>query len=114
VENLSNYLGHPRCDLEKLNVSECDINGKGALSLLIGLKKCATLHEIKAYKSDMSARYVRRVVNQGLSNSLKFIYLDNCNLGSAGAIGVVDAIIRNKNIKRISLRNNEIDDEAAR
>lgn len=27
---------------------------------------------------------------------------------------MVDAIIRNKNIKRISLRNNEVDDEAAR
>jgi Ran GTPase-activating protein (RanGAP) involved in mRNA processing and transport len=27
---------------------------------------------------------------------------------------IVDAIIRNKNIRRISLRQNEIDDEAAR
>ena len=63
VENLAGYLGDKRCDLNKLNVSECDINGKGALHLLTGLKKCATLHEIKAYKSDFGARYVRRVVN---------------------------------------------------
>jgi Ran GTPase-activating protein (RanGAP) involved in mRNA processing and transport len=46
--------------------------------------------------------------------SLKYIYLDNCCLGSQGAIGVVDAIARNKNIKKISLRYNEIDDEAAK
>ena len=31
LENLQNYLGDKRCDLRKLNVSECDINGKGAL-----------------------------------------------------------------------------------
>lgn len=57
---------------------------------------------------------MRRSVNQGLSLALKYIYLDSCNLGSQGAIGVVDAIVRNKNIKKISLRYNEIDDEAAR
>lgn len=87
-------------------MSECEINGKGALHLLTGLKKCPTLFEIKAYKSDFSMRYVRRVVDQGLSTSLRFIYLDNCKLGSQGAIGVYNAIIRNKNIKKISLKNN--------
>ena len=40
--------------------------------------------------------------------------MDECNLGSYGAIGVAEAIIRNKNLRIVSLRSNMIDDEAAR
>lgn len=66
-EKLALYLGHKNCDLQKLNVSECGINGKGAISLFKGLKKCYTLQELKATKSDFSAKLVRRSVNIGLS-----------------------------------------------
>jgi Ran GTPase-activating protein (RanGAP) involved in mRNA processing and transport len=113
-ENLSLYLGHRACDLMKLNISECGIQGRGAMHIINGLKLCQTLHEIKAYKSNFGAILVRRSINQGLSMFLKFIYLDSCNLGSVGASGVVDAVVRNKNIRKISLRNNDIDDDAAR
>ena len=46
--------------------------------------------------------------------SLIQVYLENCNLGSQGAIGVAEAVHRNKYLKVVSLRSNEVDDEAAK
>lgn len=48
------------------------------------------------------------------SYCIKYIHLDDCQLGSQGAMGIADATNRNKNIRVISLRNNGIDDDGAK
>ena len=113
ADKLAQYLSHDNCNLKRLNIAECKLTGRGALSLLSSLKRAA-LEVLRADRCNFGGYQISNIVNQALAVSLIQVFLDNCNLGSKGAIGVAEAVHRNKYLKVVSLRFNEIDDEAAK
>jgi hypothetical protein len=63
ASKLAQYLSHNNCNLKKLNIAECKISGKGALTLFESLKKAYTLEQLRADKCDFGSKSIRKLVS---------------------------------------------------
>lgn len=67
-----------------------------------------------ADKNDFSDYYVSRAIVQAISVCVQTLSLNECRLGNQGGNAVAEGIMKNKRIKYLYLRKNNIGDPACK
>ena len=113
--HLAKYLSKDLSNIKKINLSDCSISEKGMVKLIMSIKESHQLKSLNLSRNNFgNDKIVRRLVKAYFNQTLEELYLDKCNLKSAGFTSFADSIMRNNCLKVLSLRSNDIDDAGAK
>lgn len=121
IEVLSTFIKSMFTTLIKLNVSECKIKTKGAVTLFVAISRQTFLQELNLSKNDIGASsstnrsYVNHhsgmlctALEAGLPVSLTSLNLDMCSLCDKECISIGEAMCKSNYLKTLSMKSNKI------
>ena len=94
--------------LLKLNLSDCDISEKGGKAIGDALMVNRSLQVLDLYNNPISAGVVHIAESLKQNDSLQEINLSNCGISEEGCMAIGDALMANRSLQVLDLRNNAI------
>jgi hypothetical protein len=121
IEGLATFIKSKFSTLVKLNVSDCKIKTKGAVTLFLAIARQTFLEELDLSKNEIgiSSSTNRTYVGHhpgmlctalaaGLPVSLSSLNLDMCTLSDQECAAISEAMTQKNHLKTLSLRSNKI------
>eukprot|EP00347_Sterkiella_histriomuscorum_P001530 403371680 len=97
--------------LQKLSLSQCEIGPRGLQDIMNGLKRNKSLTHLNLSRNDFQFSLPNSLSSMFMINStLQVLDLSFCRLGSQMMLGITDGLFLNKQIKKLLLRDNQIED----
>jgi len=121
IEGLATFIKSKFTTIVKLNVSDCKIRTKGAVTLFLAIARQTFLKELDLSKNDIgissstNRTYVGHhpgmlctALEAGLPVSLASLNLDVCALADQECTAISEAMTKRNHLKTLSMRSNKI------
>ena len=113
---LGQLLRRPiHCQIEELDLGECDLTSDGVGEVVSGLSDNHSLRELVLRRNQIGSEGAVAVATMLKTNSsVARLELESCGIGSSGGVELGAALERNKTLRYLGLSWNELGDDGVR